>query len=83
MGAFHFVFDRVANILYEEIEKEQEVWRACKTICYSIGLEVITFHLLSFILYQSKKTLGGWHNTARGLISRDFAVITTSDLSSS
>ena len=31
-GGFHFVFDRVANILYEEIEKEQEVWRAGKKI---------------------------------------------------
>ena len=41
MGAFHFVFDRVANILYEEIEKEQEVWRACKTIWYSLGVLTI------------------------------------------
>ena len=48
MGAFHFVFDRVANILYEEIEKEQEVWRACKAILYSLG--VITIPLIYQVL---------------------------------
>ncbi|XP_023326745.1 uncharacterized protein LOC111700152 [Eurytemora carolleeae] len=27
-GGVHFVFDRIANLLYEEIEKEQESWKA-------------------------------------------------------
>jgi len=42
MGAFHFVFDRVANILYEEIEKEQEVWRASEYSSISLNYGSLT-----------------------------------------
>ena len=36
-------------------------------------------HLRSFLMYQSKKyILGGGYNAARGLISRDIAIIRSS-----
>jgi len=41
-GGFHFVFDRVANILYEEIEKEQEVWRAGEYSSISLNYGSLT-----------------------------------------
>eukprot|EP00088_Acartia_fossae_P064928 TRINITY_DN7997_c2_g1_i2.p1 TRINITY_DN7997_c2_g1~~TRINITY_DN7997_c2_g1_i2.p1 ORF type:complete len:219 (-),score=43.78 TRINITY_DN7997_c2_g1_i2:1009-1665(-) len=41
-GGFHFIFDRAANLLYEEIEKEQEVWKAGEYSSISLNYGSLT-----------------------------------------
>ena len=44
-GGVHFVFDRIANLLYEEIEKEQE----CKNTKVFTSSQSIIGSMLRFI----------------------------------